>query len=154
MTNKNEYASRPDLLPTFMENSKDDDGRQVVKLTLAESRELEALSLNRFPSTFSAALDWESASYDDRIWWDDEEGWVRMASDLLSPFAERGAHVVIFWGNLVLPTVTIPAESAIRHAREILDAGGPHFWIYPLGSPILIECLMDGEVTIATIPAA
>ncbi|WP_329134561.1 hypothetical protein OG552_19275 [Streptomyces sp. NBC_01476] len=151
MTENNEYASRPDYLPDFMNNPEDGDGRQVMKLGWAESRELEAVSLNRFPPTFSAALDWDSASYRNRIWWDDEEDWARMASELLSSCVERGMRVAIFWGNLVLPTVTLPADVAVRHAREILDVG-PHFWIYPLGGSVLIECLMDGQVTIASIP--
>ncbi|MFI5676911.1 hypothetical protein [Streptomyces cellulosae] len=153
MTENNGYASHPDYLPGFMNDPEDGDGRQVVKLRWAESRELEAMSLNRFPSTFSAALDWNSASYEDRLWWDDEEGWVRMASQLLSSYAERGMTVAIFWGNLALPTVTLPADVAIRHAREILDVG-PHFWIYPIGASVLIECLLDGQITVAAIPAA
>ncbi|WP_153534437.1 hypothetical protein [Streptomyces sp. RB17] len=151
MTENNEYASRPDYLPDFMNDPEDRDGRQVVKLGWTDSRKLETMSLNRFPPTFSAALDWDSASYEDRLWWDDEEGWTRMASELLSPYVESGVRVAIFWGNLVLPTVTLPADVAVRHAREILDVG-PHFWIYPLGSSVLIECLMDGQVTVATIP--
>ncbi|WP_258574798.1 hypothetical protein [Streptomyces shenzhenensis] len=48
--------------------------------------------------------------------------------------------------------MTMPADVAVRHAREILDAG-PHFWIYPLGGSVLIECLMDGQVTVVTIPS-
>ncbi|MFG2941779.1 hypothetical protein [Streptomyces sp. NPDC048282] len=152
MTENNGYGTRPDFLPGFMNDSEDSDGRQVVKLVWSESRELENISLNRFPATFGAALDWESASYEARLWWDDEEGWARMASELLSSYVERELSVAIFWGNLVLPTVTLPADVAVRHAREILDVG-PHFWIYPLDGSVLIECLMDGQVTLATIPA-
>ncbi|MFG2257333.1 hypothetical protein [Streptomyces mirabilis] len=153
MTESNAYGSHPDYLPGFMNNPEDGDGRQVVKLGWTESRELEAISLNKFPPTFSAALDWDSASYEEQLWWDDEDDWTRMASELLSSYVERGMRVAVFWGNLVLPTVTLPADVAVRHAREILDVG-PHFWIYPLDGSVLIECLMDGQVTVANIPTA
>jgi hypothetical protein len=75
-----------------------------------------------------------------------------MATELLSPYAEEGNRVGIFWGKLVMPTVTMPADAAVRHAREILDAG-PQFWIYPVGGSVFIECLMDGQVTVAAIPS-
>lgn len=152
VTHDNSYASRPDYLPDFMNDPGDDGGRHVVKLGLAESRELEALSLNRFPATTSAGLDWDAISYETRLWWEDEDDWSRMATELLSPYAREERRVAVFWGNLVMPTVTMPAGVAARYAREILDAA-PHFWIYPLGSPVLIECLMDGQVTVATIPS-
>jgi hypothetical protein len=64
---------------------------------------------------------------------------------------DRGVSVAVFWGNLILPTVVLPADVAVRHAAEFLDVP-PHFWLYPIGGSVLIECLMDGQVTVATIP--
>ncbi|NML53157.1 hypothetical protein HHL19_30330 [Streptomyces sp. R302] len=153
MTESNAYGSRPEYLPDFMNDARDEDGRQVVRLDRAESRELEAVTLNRFPAASGDVLDFDAASYDDRLWWDDEEHWARMAAELLSPYVRSEERVAVLWGNLVMPTVTMPAGVAVRHARDILDAG-PHFWIHPLGSSVLIECLMDGQVTVATIPSA
>ncbi|MGW4203712.1 hypothetical protein [Streptomyces sp. NPDC004726] len=153
MKQKIPYGSRPDLLPGFMNYRHSDEECQVVRLGIAESRELEAVSLNRFPPTVTAALEWPADSFDDRRWWDDEEDWARLIEELLSRYAAEGAHVAIFWGNLVMPTVVLPARTVVEHAWEILDSG-PHFWIYPLGTSILIECLVDGQVTVATIPAA
>ncbi|WPW19191.1 hypothetical protein [Streptomyces sp. HNS054] len=145
------YGSRPDYLPSFMNDPNDEDGCQVVKLGWAESRELEMVSLNRFPPTFSAALDWDASSYDSRLWWDDEDDWGRLAANLLADHVASSETIAIFWGNLLLPTVTLPAEVVVRHSTEILDVG-PHFWMYPLGGSVLIECLMDGQVTVASIP--
>src|SRR5262249_29949514 len=130
-----------------------DAGRRVVKLGREESRELEAMSLNKFPPTATAALDWEAASYDDRRWWGDEEDWASLIAELLSSCVADEKHVAIFWGTLVMPTVILPAHAVVEHAREILDVG-PHFWIHPLGESVLIECLMDGQVTVASIPQA
>nr|WP_245234449.1 hypothetical protein [Streptomyces flavochromogenes] len=136
-----------------MNDPRDDDGRQVVKLDFAENSALAAATLNRFPAASGDVLDFASAPFDDRLWWDDEEDWTRMAAELLSPYVQRGERVAVIWGNYVMPAVTMPAEVAVRHARDILDAL-PHFWIHPLGSAVLIECLTDGQVTVATIPSS
>ncbi len=152
MTEHSAYGSRPEYLPDFMNDSRDIDGRQVVKLSHAESRALEAVSLNRFPATFGAGLDWDSAAYMERRWWSDEEDWERMTADLLSAYVAESRRVVVFCGNLVVPTVTMPTDIAVRHARELLDME-PHFWVYPLAGSVLIECLMDRQVTVAEIPA-
>ncbi|MFE4308585.1 hypothetical protein ACFQ9H_20435 [Streptomyces sp. NPDC056517] len=94
MAESSSYGRNPEYLPRFMNDPRDDDGRQVVKLDLVENRELAAATLSRFPA----------------------------------------------------------ASGEVRHARDILDAG-PHFWIHPLGGSVLIECLMDGQVTVVTIPS-
>lgn len=134
-----------------MNDARDDDGRQVVRLDVAENRELAAASLSRFPAAAGDVIDFRSTPYEDRLWWDDEEDWTRMAADLLFPYVRRGDRIAVIWANYVMPAVTMPADVAVRHARDILDAG-PHFWIHPLGSPVIIECLMDGQVTVAAIP--
>ncbi|MFH8580283.1 hypothetical protein [Streptomyces zaomyceticus] len=152
MTESNAYGSRPDYLPAFMNDSRAEDSRLVVRLDHAASQELEAVTLNRFPGASGDVLDFDAASYDDRLWWDDEEHWTRMAAELLAPYVQREERVAVMWGNLLMPTVTMPASVAVRHALDILDAG-PHFWIHPLGGSVLIECLMDGQVTVATIPS-
>ncbi len=82
---ENPYGSRPDLLPGFATARHADETDQVMRLDLAASRELEAVTLNRLAATFSAALDWDGASYEDRRWWDDEDDWARMAAELLAP---------------------------------------------------------------------
>ncbi|MGW3930584.1 hypothetical protein ACWECC_21150 [Streptomyces microflavus] len=153
MTGSSSYESHPEYLPDFMNDRRDDDGRQVVKLDLAENRELASATLSTFPAATNDVIDFETVSFEERLWWDDEEHWTRMASELLSSYVQRGERVAIIWGIHVMPTVTMPADVAVRHAQDILDAG-PHFWIHPLGGSALIECLMDGQVTIATVPSA
>ncbi|GHG40781.1 hypothetical protein [Streptomyces zaomyceticus] len=151
MTESYPYGLNPEYLPGFMNDPRDDDGRQVVKLGPDENRELAAATVDRFPAASGDVLDFAAASFD-RLWWDDEEQWVTMAAELLAAYVQREERVAVMWGNLLMPTVTMPASVAVRHALDILDAG-PHFWIHPLGGSILIECLMDGQVTVATIPS-
>ncbi|WP_199745756.1 hypothetical protein [Amycolatopsis sp. WAC 04182] len=53
MTDGSSYGSRPEYLPDFMNDLRDDDGRQVMKLDLAENRALTAATLSRFPGWHS-----------------------------------------------------------------------------------------------------
>ncbi|MFE6068363.1 hypothetical protein [Streptomyces sp. NPDC056525] len=152
MAESSSYGRNPEYLPRFMNDPRDDDGRQVVKLDLVENRELAAATLSRFPAASGDVIDFDTVSYDDRFWWDDEEHWETTAAELLAPYVQREERVAVMWGNLLMPTVIMPASVAVRHARDILDAG-PHFWIHPLGGSVLIECLMDGQVTVVTIPS-
>ncbi|MFF8511750.1 hypothetical protein ACF064_27095 [Streptomyces sp. NPDC015492] len=151
MTTGSSYGSRPDYLPAFMNDPRDEDGRQVVRLDLAENRALAARTLNRFPAASGDVIDFGAVPFDERRWWDDEEDWSRTAAALLAPYVRRGGRVAVIWGNHLMPAVTLPTEVAARRARDILDAG-PHFWIHPWGGSTLVECLMDGQVTVATIP--
>ncbi|MEU3104107.1 hypothetical protein [Streptomyces griseoflavus] len=151
MTDISSYGTHPEYLPAFIKDARGDDGNQVARLDAAGNRELAAATLSRFPAAAGDVIDFRSTPYEERLWWDDEEDWTKVAADLLSPYARRGDRIAVIWANHLMPVVTMPADVAVRHARDILDAG-PHFWIHPLGSPVIIECLMDGQVTVAAIP--
>ncbi|GAB3134467.1 hypothetical protein GCM10027258_05420 [Amycolatopsis stemonae] len=140
------YGTRPDLLPAFVKTS------MASVLDYVASRELEDVSLNRFPALESGSLDWDAAAYDERKWFDDEADWVALATKLLARFASAEEPVAIFWGTLVMPTVLAPADVVVRNARAILEAG-PHFWLYATVAEVLIECLQDGQVTVASTAA-
>lgn len=147
---RNSYGSRADQLPRFMIGL---DQARVRKLSLAESRQLESESLNRFPHRSVGGIDWEGIAIQERLWYEDEEAAEQLVRELVSSLAKNGSQVAIFWGTLVLPTVTLPAELAVARAGEIVEVG-PEFWIYPIDGQILIECMPDGQVTVAPIPSS
>ncbi|WP_329358623.1 hypothetical protein [Streptomyces anulatus] len=91
MADGSSYASNPEYLPKFMNDPRDDDGRQVVKLNLAENSELTAIGLNRFPAGTGDVIDFASIPYEERLWWDDEEHWVSMAVELLSSYVHEAS---------------------------------------------------------------
>jgi hypothetical protein len=146
------YGTRSDLLPAFARSHPGESGEPVTQLTSDESRELEAASLSRFPATSASEIDWRVVSYRSRLFFQDEADWERIAADLLSDYSRRGDQVAIFWGTLALPTIVMPATVAVKYARQILNVG-PHFWICPLGGQEIIECLPDGQVTVASAPS-
>lgn len=146
------YGSHPEYLPPFMTDRRGEAARHVLLLDHADNRQLAAGSLNRFPARSSCEIDWGDVPGVEQHWCPDSDAWVRLAAELCAPWAAGDALVVVFWGNLVIPTVVLPAQVLLSHAREIDDAQ-PHFWLHPLGGDTLVECLPDGTVTSAVIPA-
>ncbi|MEW2314962.1 hypothetical protein [Streptomyces bauhiniae] len=145
------YGTEPDYLPAFMNDATDADGRRVRKLTAEETQALRRLSLSRFPVSGGADLDWSRSPHTDRQMCETDEDWARVAAEYLSPYAGEGRSVVVFWGDLSMPSVEMPVEVAIRRSLDFMDAD-MHFWMHPLGSSVLIEYLQDGRVTVAPIP--
>ncbi|MEU4200738.1 hypothetical protein [Streptomyces sp. NPDC045470] len=153
MTQINSYGSRRDYLPAFLRSGAGAAGghTEAQLLSREESRALEAVSLNRFPQLPSGEIGWEDASCSERLWYEDDEEGMRGVTELLTRNVRQDAHVVIFWGTLVMPSVRLPVNDVVRHVADILDEF-PHFWVYSSEDRVLIEFLPDGRVTVADIP--
>lgn len=149
------YGSHPEYLPRFMTDRRSEAERHVLVLDHADSRQLEAESLNRFPVRNSCELDWSAAPYLEQRWCADDDAWVALITELLTSYihadTDEESLIVVFWENFAIPTVALPTGPLLRYAREIQDAE-PHFRLYPLDGDVLIECLPDGKATIASIP--
>ncbi|WP_148082104.1 hypothetical protein [Streptomyces botrytidirepellens] len=150
MTKKNSYGTRRDLLPKFMK-SDTHEGDLINILDLDESREFESISLNRFPHAPAGTIEWENAHFADRSSFIDEEDGARKISELLTNLLRPESKVTIFWGTLVMPSVILSAKSAADHSQEILEVG-PDFWIFSPDRQLILECLQDGQLTVADIP--
>ena len=139
-------------LPAFIRNGRFPDGGQVSVLTTEESHALDEETLNRFPAASSEGIDWDAAPFRSRGWWfENELGWPGELSDVLSPFLTGDGRTAVLWGIAELPTIVLRTTVAIEHAEDIM-AAHPAFWLHPLGSDTLVECLVDGQVTVAEIP--
>lgn len=148
---RNTYGSRRDLLPRFMRMRESVERYGIRLLDLDESRDLEKLSLNRFPHTSAGVIGWGGVAYSECVTFaDEEEGW-RLISGMVSREVERASEVAVFWGTLVIPTVVLTAEGVIENAAEIFEAA-PDFWIYLRGRNELIECGQEGRITLTGIP--
>ncbi|MET8680694.1 hypothetical protein ABZW18_24675 [Streptomyces sp. NPDC004647] len=147
------YGSHPELLPKSLGRGPETESSGVRELTLDESRRLEAASINRFPPASGGSLEWEDGSYLEQHFYEDEPDGARLVGGLVSSHAAPDSEVVLFWGNLIMPTVALPASSLVRHMDEVLEVG-PVFWVFFPESHVLIECCPDGQVTVAAVPAA
>ncbi|MEV8474474.1 hypothetical protein [Streptomyces sp. NPDC051173] len=107
--------------------------------------------MNRFPQTSGGVIDWEGVQGLDHLVFSNEAEGERVVADVLRGKVGQNSDVVIFWGTLVMPTVVLSVESAVNHVSEILEVG-PDFWVFSPDDQILIECLQDGQVTLASIP--
>jgi hypothetical protein len=148
---RNAYGSRRDSLPRFTKAHESIQRYSVRILDLDESRDLENLSLNRFPHTSAGVIGWAGIGYTERVRFaNEEEGW-RLLQGLVSRMVEPESEVAVFWGTLVMPTVVLMAEGVTTCAAEIVEAA-PSFWIYLRESNVLIEFAVDGQITLAEIP--
>lgn len=114
-------------------------GEDAIRLSYDEHREFAATSLNRFPAVGSVRLDWSGADVLDRR--DSFDGPTLAA--LLTAHAGPDELVIVFWDNLLPPSIALPAPLAARHAAAILDEA-PTCWLLLTDSGILIE-FQDGE---------
>ncbi|MFC9249249.1 hypothetical protein ACFT7S_36000 [Streptomyces sp. NPDC057136] len=152
MTDAHGYGSHPEYLPPFMTDRRGEAAQHVLLLDHADNRRLAAGSLNRFPARSSCEIDWSGVPGVERHWCPGADAWAALAAQLCAPWVAQDVLVVVFWGNLAVPTVVVPAWLLVRYAREIEDAQ-PHFWLHPLGGDVLIEYLPEGTVTVAALPA-
>jgi len=145
------YGSRRDLLPKFMVAQSPTGRVGLNVLNLEQSRELEAVSLNRFPQTSGGVIDWEGVPVLERLSFANEAEGGRVIANVLRGKVGWDSDVAIFWGTLVMPTVILSVELVANYVDDILEVG-PDFWIFSHDDQILIECLQDGRVTLALIP--
>jgi hypothetical protein len=120
-------------------------------LDLEQSRALESRSLNRFPHTSSGVIGWDAVDGAEHLTFANEDEGRRLIGQLVSHETDRASEVAVFWGTLVMPTVTLTAGGVVDHAAAIFDAA-PQFWLYLREAGKLIECVPDGSVTLCRIP--
>jgi hypothetical protein len=125
---------------------------EVELLSLVDSRAVEAASLNRFGHLPGDVLDWRGVPIRDRLVYDDEPEAIKLLSRLLAERAGQESELVVLWGSLALPSVKMPVRTVEKHLPGIVEVG-PQFWIFLPNEQYLIECLPDGQITGAYVPA-
>jgi hypothetical protein len=133
-----------------MSNAKARKALGVDVLSADESRALEKASLNQFAHLSSGRISWDGVPAT-AISFKDEDDGVRVLSERLREFVEGDAGLVVFWGTLVMPTVTMPVRLALEHAGELVREA-PDFWIFMQSRKTLVEFMQDGIVTVASVP--
>ncbi|USX49165.1 hypothetical protein [Lentzea sp. HUAS12] len=146
---ENLYGSRPDLLPAFMATAKKRDVLGVEVLTAEENHALEERSLNRFAHLSSGRIRWEGVPVVTTSFRDEDHGVQVLGERLLEVLGEE-TDLVIFWGTLVMPTVSMSSAVALGHLNEIVQEA-PDFWIFLPSRMALVEFMQDGIVTTAEV---
>ncbi|MFC9704158.1 hypothetical protein ACFTWD_26060 [Streptomyces sp. NPDC056943] len=138
------YGTHPEYIAEILGHP----GKDVLLLSYEEQRRFASVSLNRFGAIGSARLDWHGAEVVERR--DAFDGEALAA--LLRIHAGPDELVVVFWDNLAVPSIALPASLAARHAEAIL---GKCYacWFLLTDSGILIE-FQDGEGLTAGRPPA
>jgi len=148
------YGTHPGALQDLREAIPENERALLRILTADENDELAGASLRNFPysGALGGAIDWAAASFIEQVL---EEGYVKASGrfgEFILKYASPESDAVIFWGNMVIPTVRLPARLAAENAGELMDTGDD-VWIYFAEERILVEYWHSGSITAAKIPA-
>ncbi|MFD2469927.1 hypothetical protein [Amycolatopsis silviterrae] len=126
------------------------ENRLLHELSWEEDQALAAVSLELFPGRFDG-LRWPDENVLTQAAEPDYERAARLLGDLIRQHSPKHADAVVFWGNLSIPTVRLPARLAAANAGELMDTGDD-VWIYLPDRNVLVEYWHSGRITAGTVP--
>ncbi|WP_030693124.1 hypothetical protein [Streptomyces globisporus] len=135
MSARESYGTRPEYIAEVLALL----GEDALLLSYEEQRAFAEVSLDRFEAIGSGRLDWRGAEVVEKR---EDFGGGALAA-LLGAHAAPDELVIVFWDNLLVPTIGTTAALAARHADAIVDQG-PVFWLFLADEELLIE-FQDGE---------
>ncbi|MFF0085353.1 hypothetical protein ACFYR1_37480 [Streptomyces canus] len=129
------YGTQPEEIAALLEAV----GEAAMVLSFREDRTFAALCVGRFGAVGSTRLDWAGAEVIERCESFDADELRRMVASC----AGADELAVVFWSNLAVPSVALPAALVAVQAEAVLGCS-PECWIYLVDSGVLIE-FQDGE---------
>jgi hypothetical protein len=149
-----DYGTFPERLIDLFDAVGPEERAYIRTLTAAEDGEYAAVSLDRFtvqPHTMGA-LDWSGVVVlEQRVEEDYEAASALFGGLVLQHAPSPASEVIVFWGNLAIPTIGIPARLAAEQAGELMDTGDDA-WVYLPESKILVEYWHSGRITAGKVP--
>lgn len=147
------YGTYPGALQDLREAIPEGERGLLRTLVAVEDDELAGASLRKFPhgEASGGAIDWAAAGSIEQALEEDYLEASRRFSEFILRYASPESDAVIFWGNIAIPTVRLPARLAAENAGELIDTGDD-VWIYLAEEGILVEYWHSGMITVAKIP--
>lgn len=147
------YGSHPTALQDLFDAIGTAERSLVHVLSRTEDEALAAVSTRRFPvdRTTTGAVDWSGAGVVEQFVEEEYEEAARVLGEVILRNSPPESDVVVFWGNLVIPTVRLPARLAAANSGELIDTGDD-VWIYLPGHNVLVEYWHSGRITAGVIP--
>ena len=149
-----DYGIHPDNLIDLFDAVGSEERVYIRTLTAAEDGRYAAVSLDLFtvdPQT-RGALDWSSATVlEQRVETDYEAASALFGGLMLRYAPSPAAEVIVFWGNVVIPTIGIPVRLAADQAGELMDTGDDA-WVFIPENKILVEYWHSGRITAGRVP--
>ncbi|MEQ0565807.1 hypothetical protein ABJI51_42585 [Amycolatopsis sp. NEAU-NG30] len=147
------YGTHPGALKPLLDTVGPAERELVRQFTAAEDAEFGSRSVNRFPidRNTTGAKDWSGTRIHEQRVEDDYDEAARLLAELVLRYSPSTSEVVVFWGNVVIPSIGIPARLAAENAGLLIDIGDD-VWIYAPGSGVLIEYWHSGRITAGEVP--
>jgi hypothetical protein len=144
------YGSHPSRLSDLLDSLSPDERAGARLLDAKENLALEARTLDVFPQTSWGTIDWDDVPLlEQRQVADDVEA-ARLLVDWVNRLLAPRSEVVIFWGNLVVPSIAMAASTVAAHANEVI-ATSHDAWLFADRERLLIECFHEGKMTVAPV---
>ncbi|GAA4553867.1 hypothetical protein [Amycolatopsis samaneae] len=149
------YGTHPAALQDLLDEIGPVESALVHQLSREEDDALAAVSRRRFPvdRATTGAVDWSGAVVLEQSLEEDYEDAARVLGEVVLRHSPAASEVVVFWGNLVIPTVRLPARLAAANAGELIDTGDD-VWIYLPDGNVLVEYWHSGRITAGIIPTS
>jgi hypothetical protein len=145
------YGSHPERLSDLLGCVKAEERRQVRLLGHEESGTFESTSLNKLPQTNWGTIDWDKVSRTEQYPVEGETDGAELVKRIVSSRIAPDSDVVVFWANLVVPTLYLPVRIAVEVMEEVL-AVSHDVWLYFSSENFLIEYFHEGQVTAVSLP--
>ncbi|WP_414942002.1 hypothetical protein [Amycolatopsis sp. cmx-11-51] len=147
------YGTHPNSLRPLFDAIGSDRRVLVRQLTLVEDNEYGSVSVNRFPIDLATtgAKDWSVTRIVEQRVEHDYDDAARVLGELIVRNTDPRAEAIVFWGNVVIPSIGIPARLAAANAGLLMDIGDD-VWIYLPDKDIVIEYWHSGRITAGEIP--
>lgn len=144
------YGSHPHRLDDLLRTFTQEERGNCQILTQEQSRALEQQSIERLPQTAWGTIDWPENTLIEQYSVPTFPEVIRHLSESLERYAPA-VDAVIFWANLVVPSLAVPTDTVVAHLDEVL-ATSHDVWIFVPERRLVFEYFHDGRVTVARVP--
>lgn len=145
------YGNYPERLSDLLGSLGEAERDRARILTKEENDELESISLNRLPQTSWGTIDWNSINVREQHAVSDDVEGAALLRQLVLRYAEADSETIIFWGNLVVPSLALAVSIVAELTNEIL-ATSHDVWLFAVKEQIILEYFHEGRLTVADVP--
>ena len=116
-----------------------------------ESDGLEPISLKRLSQTPWGTIDGNTVEVREQHAVNDDVEGAAVLRKLVLCYTRADSETIIFWGNLVVPSLVLAVSIVAELTNEIL-ATSHDVWLFAVKEQIILEYFHEGRLTVADVP--
>ncbi|MER5875397.1 hypothetical protein ABT119_05645 [Streptomyces sp. NPDC001910] len=144
------YGSHPARLSDLLDSFTPEERQDIRLLDAEENLVAEERSLNKFPQTSWGSLVWDDADVIRQRSASDQLDASSLLKEWVAELTSPESEVIIFWGNLVVPSVAMSSRMLAEHVEEVIGISSD-LWVYADRERLIIERYHEGLITAARV---